>query len=618
MTASNFRVVRRRRASQPAALTASLTAAVAPVKDPTKIFSGSTGARQPWQEEAWRFTKCVGELGYFVRWRSNACAQVRLIASSIDPETGLPTGSVDEKDENAKRVVELVQQIAGGPLGQKSLIKRAAACLTVTGELWICILQRPEGERWYAVTKNEIKASQKIVEYPDGRKAASVAIQLPDRELHDYDPNNDAMFRVWNEAFDDATEADSPVRAVLPVLAEIEHATKKINNADRSRLLNNGLLMVPSEASLPDNAPDGTTNGSRRVATSLQKMLVQAATTVTQDENSLVSVLPIVAAAPGEHLGKIAHIEFSKEATKTAVEIRTDSIGRLAMGLDVSPERLLGMGNNSNHWSAYLLADEDVKLHVNPVLEVLVQAIQQAVIAPMLQKEGIDPNKYTLWFDASRLTADPDITDEAKDAFTSGAIRGEAFVKALGLPADARYDMKTEEGLAEWARDRVSEDPRLLPMLAQLIPELKDRTFTDIAPTDDSTSDDGYTDSDAATEEPDTETNDPTEPAYAIAEDLLVNRALELAAKRRIHTNDRLTHARLRHLPVHERNRHLPPVSPDKIAKLVEGWDDILTSSYAARTGLSLDRLRAAVTRRVTAELTAGQSNVHTLNGKAL
>lgn len=611
-----------------APLTASLTAAASPVTDVTRIF-GTTGTqRTTWQDEAWRFTKAIGELGYFVRWRANSCAQVRLVASEIDPDTGIPTGSVNPDNAEGQQVVELVRQIAGGPLGQKRLVKRAAACLTVAGELYVCILQRPEGERWYAVSSKEIKKSERYVDLPTGGRGPTVAIQLPDGTLHDYSPTQDAMFRVWNEAFDNATEADSPVRACLESLAEIERATKKIRNADRSRLVNNGLLMVPSEASLPETIDTG--GGPRRVAASLQRMLLQAAEVSDRDENSMASVLPIVGAAPGDHLGKIAHIEFSKDTTKTAVDIRNDAIARVAMGLDMTPERLLGMGKNSNHWSAYLLADDDVRNHINPVMEVLCQAIYEATFEPILTSAGIDPAKYTLWFDSSRLTADPDVTDEAKDAYAAKTIRSAALVEHLGLPKESQYDWTTEEGLAEWARDRISDDPSRLPLLAVLVPELADYDFGTSEPEPnpfDPNAADPYADPNALPDQqppqpgqqpPDTENADPTEPAYNAIEDLLVNRALELAAKRRIHTNDRTTYARLRHVPPHERNRHLPPATPTEVTALIKGWDELLTSEYAEAQGLNTDRLKAAVRRRATEELTHGSVNAHTLNGKVL
>ena len=590
-----------------------------PVTEPTKLLTTTMGRRTEWQDEAWRFTRCIGELGYFVRWRSNACAQVRLVASEIDPATGLPTGSIAEDDAEGQKFLELVKQIAGGPLGQKELIKRAAACLTVPGELSIAILQRPEGEKWFVLSQKQITTSTKTVD--------SVAIKLPDGTTHDFNKDNDAMFRVWNEDFEDPTLADSPVRACLDALGEIERATKKIRNADQSRLLNNGMLMVPSEASLPDSqAPTAADQpgtpapaATKKVAASLQRMIVQAAEHSNRDENSMAALIPIVVAAPGEHIGKVEHIEFSKEVTKTAVDIRNNAITRLARGLDVSPEQLLAEGN-SNHWTDWLRSDQDVKLHITPVMEVLCQAIYTCTIANMLEQAGVDPSKYTLWFDTSQLTKDPDLTDEAKDTYAHGITRSKSFVETMGLSADSMYDFTADDGWAEWARDRISDDPSRLPMLSQLIPELANKDFGAAAPPDTQTS--NYTDySSTAGQEPDTETNNPTQPTYTLntvalaVEDLLVNRALELAAKRRIPTSDRALHARLRNIPPHQRNRHLPATTPEEALQHIKGWDDILTPEYAATRGLNLNHLKTAVLNRVTAELTAGQVNGHATNG---
>lgn len=511
MSTPNLRVVRQARA-----LTAAVTAAVSPVTDTSRIFSATTGHSARWQDDAWRYRKTVGELGYFVRWRSNACAQVRLVASAIDPDTGLPTGSIDPDDLAGREVVNLTRQVAGGPLGQKHLIKRAVACLTVAGELHICILQRPEGERWFAVSDKQIRKSSKYVDLPGGGRGPTVTITLPDGTLHDFTPVEDAMFRVWLEDDDDPTLATSPVQGVLDVCAEIERATKKIRNADRSRLLNNGLLMVPSEASLPETQTAAGDTGTRRVAASLQKMLVQAAEVADRDDNSMASVLPIVGAAPGEHLGKIVHVEFAKEATTTAIDIRNDAIARLARGIDMTPERLLGMGANSNHWSARFLDDDDVKSHIAPVMEVLCNAIYQAVFVPILTTTGVDTDAYTLWYDTSRLTADPDITDEAKDAHTAGAIRSKAFVAHLGLPESDLYDWSTADGLAEWARDRISTNPALIHTLGALVPELAPH-LDKLTPPEPGTAPPPNTGTplEADEDEPGTENNTPPQPGPA-------------------------------------------------------------------------------------------------------
>lgn len=51
---------------------------------------GSSGSN--WQEQAWEFLDKVGELRYYVGWRSASVARCQLIGSDLDPDTGRPTG----------------------------------------------------------------------------------------------------------------------------------------------------------------------------------------------------------------------------------------------------------------------------------------------------------------------------------------------------------------------------------------------------------------------------------------------------------------------------------------------------------------------------------------------
>lgn len=621
MAASTLRIVRRPKGSGPSAL----TAASAPVTDPAKIFAASTwGVRRNWQDEAWVMYRLVGELRYYVGWRASSCSRARLVASEIDPDTGLPTGGIAEDNREGMRFAEIVGKIAGGPLGQAQLIKRTAEVLTVPGELWIAILMRTEGqgaqqrrvEKWYAVTRKEIEP---------GTRNDTVLIKLPDGAKHEFNPGNgDGMFRVWNSDAEDASEPDSPVRACLDPLREIVRTTRKISNADNSRLINNGILFVPSEASLPDpqspvsadkpGAPPPPPQ-SRQVATTLQKMIVQVAETAYKDENSMAALVPIVASAPGEHLAKIHHQEFGKDVTEVALKTRTEAIARLAMGLDLAPERLLGLGKNSNHWTAHQIGDEDVQLHVAPVLETICQAIYDSVLRNMLAAEGVDASKYVLWYDTSRLTADPDKTDEAKDAFAQGAITGEALVRYYGLSEDSMYDFSTLDGWQQWAQDKVSQDPSLLRHLLPLLdrsvqaiefPSMPAIEQRDPDPEGDEESDPGS--------EPDTEDDEPDGGAAVdensrtqLAVDLMVSRAMDLAGKRlrtTSRTHDPVDVQRFRGVAARDVHRFMGPVDRAEIPRLIKGWDAGL-DELLVRYNLDPGQIRSAVYRQVQRELTS-------------
>ncbi|MFT9728123.1 hypothetical protein [Mycobacteroides abscessus] len=625
MAAPDLRVVRRRRGD---ALTASapraLIAASTPVTNSAQIFqAGSVGRRNNWQAEAWELYRAVGELRYYVGWRANSCSRVRFVASEIDADTGEPTGSIAEDNREGQRVTEIVRKIAGGRLGQAQLTRRAAESLTVPGEVWIAILMRTEGTdqnqrqvaKWYAVTRREIE---------QGPRSNTVTIKLPDGTKHVFDQSKgDGMFRVWNPDAEDASLPDSPVQACLDSLREIVRTTKKIKNADNSRLLNNGLLFVPSEATLPDQqspvAADKPGDSApqlqpgRRVAASLQQMIVQVAETASKDENSMAALVPIVAAAPGDHLAKINHLEFGKDVTDTALNTREKAIARLATGLDMSRERLLGL-STGNHWSAWAIDDQDVQVHVKPVMEIICHAIYESVLRGMLIDEGIDPDKYILWYDASALTSDPDLTDETKDAFEKGAVTSEYLVRTYGIPDDAMYDFTSLEGWQQWAQDRVSQDPTLLRELLPLLDSsVQGIEFPEPVAALPPGQGDGEDDASGAEQqqEPDTEDDGSGVQASARANvelavvDLMVGRALELAGKRRVRTNDREQHARLKGIPTHEYHRYMGPVDEPEVSRLIKGWDSIMSESALSRLGIDPDRVRAAVARAARKELTS-------------
>ncbi|UJE15663.1 portal protein [Gordonia phage Ligma] len=583
----------------------SLTAASQPIDDPQKSFKSTMGAtKDNWQNDAWDMLDLVGELRYYVGWRAGSCSRVRLVASDIDEDTGLPTGNTENT-----RVQEIVKAIAGGPLGQAQLIKRMVECLTVPGETWVVIIHPPEGEQWLALSREEIKVRQ-------GR----TFIELPSGDEYELRKPADSMFRVWNPRPRRAKQADSPVRATLDPLREIVRTTKTISNASKSRLIGNGVVFVPQEMSLPaqnqlsavaPNAPIGEVSpeleGTSAVG-QLQELLFQVASTAYDDEDSLAALIPMFAAVPGEQVKNVSHLKFDNSVTEIAIKTRNDAIARLAMGLDVSPERLLGLGQNSNHWTAWQTGDDDVRLHISPPMEVICQSLYAQAMSVVMANEGLDPTKFMLWYDASPLTADPDLTDEATAAFDRGAITAEAYRDFLGLGATG-YDFTQLSGWQQWATDRISQNADLLPTLAPL---LQQQEVIDLAPSapavEQAPPEEDPEDPDDDESEPDTENDPPPPPSNSARNDtaevalveVMVGRALELAGKRR---RSRADHARLRAVPMHETHRYMPPVDEREVDELVRGWDTTLAEDTLRRMGLDPDRVRQAVRRRVRDEM---------------
>ena len=620
MAASTLRVSRRPKGS-PARR--SLTAASQPLEPgrvPSKSVAG-TVTRSSWQNEAWECMDLVGELRYYVGWRASSCSRVELVASELDPDTGRPTGGIREDDPDGLRFLEIVKSMAGGPLGQAQLIKRAAECLTVPGEHRICLLDQgqknPDGSvrhNWYVVTNDEVK----------NKGGGKTDIELPDGSIHEFNKNRDVMFRVWNPRPRRAKEPDSPVRACLDSLREIIRTTKKIRNASKSRLIGNGVVFLPQELSLPSaNAPTADNQPGAPVpvvtgvpaADELSNLLFQTAAAAVDDEDSQAALIPLLATVPGEHLQKIFHLKIGNEITEVEIKTRNDAIARLAMGLDVSPERLLGLGSNSNHWSAWQIGDEDVQLHIKPVMEVLCAAIYREVLVATLKAEGIDPDKYVLWYDASGLTVDPDKTDEATATKEQGAITHEAYRRYLGLADDDGYDLETLEGAQAWARDAIVADPTLITTLAPLLEgtDLGEIDFPTPQPALPPGGEEAPPEEDTTGSEPNTE-NEAEAAArtssvadMVLAERLLTTRALGLAGKRRVNVRDSAQKARLAGIAPHDYHRVMGPVADADIPRLINGWDEGLEEEALALLGIDSERteaLRRTVRAQVRRELT--------------
>ncbi|UYP17730.1 hypothetical protein OED52_13720 [Rhodococcus sp. Z13] len=586
------------------------------------------GSGDDWQTKAWTFYNKVGELRYYVGWRAASVSRCQLVGSDIDPATGRPTGTTQDP-----RVQQIVRDIAGGAPGQSQLLKRLTYMLTVPGEGFVAMIVRSgdidtysDGspisdtdkaaggiEEWIALSRDEVKASGS-----DG-----IEFTLQDGSTHTYDETTDLLFRVWNPHPQKASEADSPVRAAEDPLVEIVRATVSIDNASKSRLVGNGIVFIPQEMSLPEqNAPTATPLPSETpagydpdivappAAQQLQDLLYQVGTTAYSDQDSMAAHMPIIAAVPGEWTDKVKHLKFDSPVAESSLKTRESAIRRLAMSLDVAPERLLGLGSNSNHWSAWAIAEDDVKVHVVPVLETIVDALTRFVLRPALERAGIDPDKHVIWYDTTPLTQDPDKKAEAKDAHDRGAITSKALREYSGFVDEDGYDLTTAEGWQELARDRAAKDVSLIPMLAPLLgagvseiqatqqqlPAGNTTTTTDAGEGDELPHTEPATQP-TATDEPDQVNASAT---IALVE-TFVARAVELANKRR---RNRANAHLFRDTPIHLAHRNLPRLPKAEVPKLIEGWDTSIPWPTVERLGLTRDTITAWVEADATDILT--------------
>lgn len=580
-----------------------LTAASVPVPDPGKTFKTTAfGSGQAvWQDEAWEFFDEIGELRYHVEWLSASVSRCRLVAYDVDPLTGDPAAPTE-----SQTVADVVRDIGAGLAGQTQLLARLAVFLSVPGEGFIAMVVRHQDEdglvddelidveQWVGLSREEITKDSR------GR----VTLTMPDGAKHEFDPDTDLMFRVWNQHPRKAAEATSPVRAARKPLMEIRNTTAKIDNAARSRAVGNGVMFLPEELSLPQTRMSGEDDpGQRSTATDLQDLLFEVATAANKNPDSMAAFLPIMATVPGEMTDKISHIKFDSDVASTSLTTRDSAIRRLALSLNTSPERLLGLGE-SNHWSAWAIDEADVKMHIAPIIETICNALTRSVLRPAIERAGGDPSRYMVWYDPTPLTQDPDRKDEALNAFDRGAITAEALRKYSGFDDEDGYDLDTLDGWKALATDRAARDVTLIPMLSPLLST--EVSGIDAAAIPSRSTSGAPAAGDATT--PESAPPEPTTAARSVVM-LCLHRALELANKRR---RSRADHAALDGVPMHAAHKVLGPVGVEQARENLAGCLHEIPDDVVAAAHVDPDRLRSVVQRLASVALVSGADPVVT------
>lgn len=429
--------------------------------DRTRVLrSPDTG----WQRQAWEFYNTVGELRFVCQWLRNSASRVTLYAADVDPTTGRPS---TETTSNAL-ARQIVADIAGGPAGQSELMGRAATAMTVPGEMHIAILVDDDGgETWHIIGSGNVKQDDVTGAY---------VITMDDGSERTLDPDTESIFRVHNPHPENPHEADSPVRAALPILAEIRAMDTLITAAARSRVAGNGLLLIPKEVQaaraaapgagdapgLPDGAPYNVRPdpASTQLSRTLSSVMKQA----IDDPGSPEALTPIVLSVPGDQIDNFRHLTFDNDLTDQHRQTREAAIRRLALSLDVPAEVLLGMGD-STHWNAGLVDEQALRQHIAPMLTTICDALTMSVLRPLLESMGRDPSGVVVWFDMAPLAQKQDRGDDAIKAFEAGALSSSALRRELGF-GDEDAPVADPRALAE---RMVSKAPSLFPYLAEYL-----------------------------------------------------------------------------------------------------------------------------------------------------
>lgn len=148
-------------------------------------------------------------------------------------------------------------------------------------------------------------------------------------------------------------------------------------------------------------------------------------------------------------VGSIQRLTFESEFDELAIKLREENIRRFATAADIPAEFLLGLGD-VNHWGAWTLTQEAVRLGIEPRLRIVTQAYTKYWLHPLLEDVGVaDFQDYVVGADSAPLRVRTNRSQTALEVFDRGAISGRALRRETGFDES---DAPTYDEIAERRR----------------------------------------------------------------------------------------------------------------------------------------------------------------------
>lgn len=391
-------------------------------------------SKRTWQDEAWSFYDESGPLRYGVTWIANMLSKARLQAARLPPG-----GDEPEPIEDGP-AAEAVEALAGGIGGQTQMLRSLAVQLTVPGLAYV--VGTDEGESWRVLSADVIRLASPATPIAD----AVYETQEGQSRWEELDPNS-LVVKVWRPHERYYWEADSPARAALPALRELRRIGQYIDAVLVSRLAGAGLFVFPQEARFPSAPDQPQQNGQHPFVTEIMNVMM----TAVRQPGTAAQIVPIPVEVPGEHADKFKLISWATELSEKILEMRESALRQTSIALDIPAEILTGMGD-VNHWGQWQIEESAVKVHAEPLLELITGALTQGYLHPVLEAQGEDTEDVVIWADISELTVRPDRSDDAFQLYDRGEINGDALRRETGM---SDSDKPNEEELAEWAYKKI-------------------------------------------------------------------------------------------------------------------------------------------------------------------
>ncbi len=426
----------------------------------------------PWQERALAYYDMIGELHFAAQFYARPLSRLKLGVAYRNPEDGSLEPIV------AGPVVDLLERVQDPGGGRSVMLSTYGQLMFIVGECYMLNTVIEEGERWEIVSTDELKSEGDG--YLRRKLPGMTGEKLKAAPEDEFEPVDDAaiVYRLWRRHPRYSGWPDAPMRAILDVAEELVMLTLAVRARARSRLAQSGILYVPNE--LSPQLPIGVIGDEDPEVDPFLDDLTTHFITPIEDEGTAAAVVPFVVRGPATIGGVPAKDAFfhlsthELEETYPEAALRKEAIERIALGLDMPPEALLGM-TDANHWTAWQVEDSIWQTHLAPIAQQFCDDLTSTYLRPACEAEGLpDFEEVVVTYDAAEILTNPDKGKDADSLYDRRAIGKKALRDAKGFEDnDAPDEEELEEMLAVALRDAslisglpaegaapVSEDPR--------------------------------------------------------------------------------------------------------------------------------------------------------------
>lgn len=305
---------------------------------------------QEWQGRAWDYYDLLSEIKYGARFCGQSLSKLRMFPAVRLAADQEPVPVDTETDDGpavdpalAEVAADALTRIETEPGSHASLWRRFGVNAFVAGECWLAGWTDPDsmtGERWGVYSVDELR--------PDGDQWRLHGV--PGANNGTLLPDDAAVYRIWQQHPRWGDLADSSVRGVLDLCDELLILSRSIRGAGLSRL-NAGVWMLPDTMLPEDDDPTlGRLDGEAQ-RNPLIDDIIRHLTTPVSDPASAAAVVPYILTADPDDIdvARQSFIEFGRPFDTVAADQRAELIRRIANGVDLPAEVLLGLAD-VNHW----------------------------------------------------------------------------------------------------------------------------------------------------------------------------------------------------------------------------------------------------------------------------